>query len=87
MSTNKLPKSFDRIFEFMWQDDDPVKRLLQLPEAECNAWRVIDLLSDRKGFSWWWWEQIEPSCRTEIFWALVRVFKGRKGGICKTNKS
>lgn len=52
-----------------------------LPETDRTAWRIVDTLLERKGFDYWWNENLGgmPSeCNDEIFEELKQAIE-RKG--------
>ncbi len=70
--------SYRKIFEHVYSDTSGTdERIQALPYGQRLPFKTIELLSDRKGFDWWW-EDIEPSSRTEIFTELTKLFNKEK---------
>jgi hypothetical protein len=76
-------KSYDKIDDLIYADIDEAKiesRIVELLAPEWRlAYRILELLQDRKGFSDWWFDEIPASCRTEIFYAIANLISDKTG--------
>ena len=67
------PMNYSDLFEHIWCDSDDAARaarLAALAPATRTAWEILDMLSGRKGFDWWW-EDI-PSDVHDVIFDLMR---------------